>query len=968
MPKLRTQRRIDQPYSPFAGGGVSVSGGGAIATSILAGDGIDVNGQEVSVNVTVARTTRNLVAGDGLTGGGTLAADRTFAVGAGDGISVAADAVAVDATVVRTTRNLVAGAGLTGGGDLSANRTFDIATGDGISVAGDAVAVVAANLVSGDFGLEVVSNDFRVDLATNSGLAFATGLALGTPGAATATSANAVTTSTHTHAVTASADPGTAISLLKTASGGSFQFGSNLLHIDNATKNVGINFTPDGGAALKVVSVNNDDVTVNIKQKSGQTARLWKVESSTGQELIVLDSQGNLQSGNPGFVSGLLGWQISHIGNAEFNNAWIRGELHASIFVVDEFHSSGGTLVISPNGKLENNMTLHTTVGTTLPLDIRSTATVDTDLDVLTTSGTFSGTTLSGRWLTNYIDITDPSAGHALVFSVGDILRVKTLMGNGGIDLYDVWLRVNSYSDQTDYWRYYVSWIQGGAEGITIPAGAGLISYGQQGAGRILLTADQQYAPYMDVFTVGPDPWSGLAGSIIPRTRIGRLDGVGLPGVSGIEQYGMVSSTNLSDATAPYFIASNLQLALYRVDITLHDGVNPTVYLGNSGRVRFGRDVQADATTGFHFDPNTGDLLIGQAAGNYAKWTQATGVLSINGAINITGGVGYANLTDKPTDLAGINSGEGTKLTGIAAGATVGATWGSNVTGQPTNLAGINSSEGTKLTNIEAGATVGAAWGTNVTGRPTELTDGRVATALNSGGTLITRVLPGSNIGTPAGAGLYLGADKMGYYSGSAWRTYMDNTGKFYFAGTGGAAIAWDLTDLYGTDGSTVQWYARASTGKLYAGGGAAFLDSTGVNVLADTIADPYSFTAANAIKFVRSGGQVAGLAVGYYISGSATYGLKALATSPTSENVNMIVGALPLGVVYSPTAAGYARVEMSSPNSGLTTTKIYGYTIELHSTQPGADLSLNGGEVTVGTKLLFATGGKAFAVRTTAF
>lgn len=48
-------------------------------------------------------TTRTLTAGNGLTGGGDLSADRTFNVGAGDGISVAADAVAVDSTVVRTT-------------------------------------------------------------------------------------------------------------------------------------------------------------------------------------------------------------------------------------------------------------------------------------------------------------------------------------------------------------------------------------------------------------------------------------------------------------------------------------------------------------------------------------------------------------------------------------------------------------------------------------------------------------------------------------------------------------------------------------------------------------------------------------------------------------------------------------------------------------------------------------------------
>ena len=46
--------------------------------------------------------------------------------------------------------------------------------------------------------------------------------------------------------------------------------------------------------------------------------------------------------------------------------------------------------------------------------------------------------------------------------------------------------------------------------------------------------------------------------------------------------------------------------------------------------------------------------------------------------------------------------------------ATVGATWGTNIASQPTSLSGINSGEGTKLTGIETGATVGATSGTNL--------------------------------------------------------------------------------------------------------------------------------------------------------------------------------------------------------------------------------------------------------------
>jgi hypothetical protein len=50
-------------------------------------------------------------------------------------------------------------------------------------------------------------------------------------------------------------------------------------------------------------------------------------------------------------------------------------------------------------------------------------------------------------------------------------------------------------------------------------------------------------------------------------------------------------------------------------------------------------------------------------------------------------------------------------------------------------------------------------------------------------------------VGTPGASGLYIGSDKMGYYktgAGAGWKTYQDNTGKFYLVGTGVASMAWD--------------------------------------------------------------------------------------------------------------------------------------------------------------------------------
>ena len=109
-----------------------------------------------------AKATTEIVAGDGLTGGGTIAQSRTISVGAtDDSVVVGADGIKVDTqdnlTSTSTTkplsakqgkalqdnkadklRKVNAGAGLTGGGDLDADRTIDVVSAnDGITVNAD---------------------------------------------------------------------------------------------------------------------------------------------------------------------------------------------------------------------------------------------------------------------------------------------------------------------------------------------------------------------------------------------------------------------------------------------------------------------------------------------------------------------------------------------------------------------------------------------------------------------------------------------------------------------------------------------------------------------------------------------------------------------------------------------------------------------------------------------------------------
>jgi len=51
----------------------------------------------------------------------------------------------------------------------------------------------------------------------------------------------------------------------------------------------------------------------------------------------------------------------------------------------------------------------------------------------------------------------------------------------------------------------------------------------------------------------------------------------------------------------------------------------------------------------------------------------------------------------------------------------------------------------------------------------------------------------GKIVGTPSlsTSGLYLGSSYMGYYNGSAWKTYMANNGNFYLSGSGSHSLSW---------------------------------------------------------------------------------------------------------------------------------------------------------------------------------
>jgi len=135
------------------------------------GGGIDINWTDVDngtdadpYDLTFTINT-DVVAGDGLTGGGTLSASRTLAVGAGTGIDVAADAISVDVSDFMTngSNNRIVTATGADAMNAEANLTYD---GTSLDVTGTVYA-------SGNIGLD--STDFisftgntRMDITINN--------------------------------------------------------------------------------------------------------------------------------------------------------------------------------------------------------------------------------------------------------------------------------------------------------------------------------------------------------------------------------------------------------------------------------------------------------------------------------------------------------------------------------------------------------------------------------------------------------------------------------------------------------------------------------------------------------------------------------------------------------------------------------------------------------------------------------
>lgn len=196
----------------------------------------------------------------------------------------------------------------------------------------------------------------------------------------------------------------------------------------------------------------------------------WNIDSHRlYNNNISIDSEGTIQSTD--FASDLNGWSIDKYGNAEFNNAKIRGAIKSAVFEKDNISVVGGFQLIRP----------------------ATVVSIKND-----TVGSYD------------VYVEDNSE-----FAVSDIVRMKLVTDNGAED---VWAAVTAKGTDNDNGDYLTLSVSSGTWFVP-EAGQTIVNYGPSGSGGILMDGN---APKMDLYTHSGAPWNGLNCQV----RIGNLNGI----------------------------------------------------------------------------------------------------------------------------------------------------------------------------------------------------------------------------------------------------------------------------------------------------------------------------------------------------------------------------------------------------------------------------------------------------------
>ena len=551
-----------------------------------------------------------------------------------------------------------------------------------------------------------------------------------------------------------------------TNTAGTMELNSNSLKLLNTSGNVLSKFNQEG-----VYFYNS--LGSELARFAGDGARIGNI----------VITRNTIQSEN--FVSGALGagFQIKDSGDAEFNNVVVRGKISASVFEKDTISVIGGSLLVMDGDVLDVDMTA-------------------LDSSTLTLKG---DTTLS----------------------VNDVLRIKD-----GID--DEWMTVTAKSGNTYTVTRDRAGVYAANQNPAWKKGSTVVNFGETGQGGIYLTSSEANSPYMSIVTHAGSPWAALT----THLRIGNLNGflgyttelygIGIGTTNSYMKYdptnglqikgnititaGTIPPKTFYQVSAPTNPTDSINAGDYWVDTDASNQMyifqsNAWVAVGaaGSGITSFSQAAipVALAAGDLWLDTDDGNKLYRAAATGAdeikaGEWilmqdaSIATAQTTANNACTCAGGA------QTTANAACTCAGNAYTLAGTACTCALSKVFTFAQAAIPTALAAgdlwIDTDDSNKLYRAAAAGANEICAGEWILNR--DAAAGYAAVALDSSGRVVTSILPGCNVGTPAGAGLFLGADYMGYYSGSAWTAFINNAGCFTFCGNGSNYMSWNGTSL----------------------------------------------------------------------------------------------------------------------------------------------------------------------------
>lgn len=428
----------------------------------------------------------------------------------------------------------------------------------------------------------------------------------------------------------------------------------------------GVKFTADGiemwedGVRKVLIPVTGDPEFYGLLTAAAGHIGGWEIFPTYLQSSnIKLDSAGLLQTLD--FVSGYKGWKINQDGNAEFNNLRARGAIKTVVFEKDEISAVGGRTLIRPAGVVKDyDYTEFINAAANVYLE----ECWDKLNELLGASDTYVASVFA-----DYDEYVAAELAYynelcvAMGFNQFTCAIIEADYDDATKDAYltACWAQLMTLLDLTTatpaipsmtfaaYKTLENGYFDEVAEAIDNPP---LFEPFINDSDTAIETENTDQFKVGDIIRVKDgltnDYWgrvSAIAGDMLSITgeygepfaiTAGQtIVNYGIPGSGGI----------LLDGQAPL------------MDVYTHSG---KPWLGSDIKLRIG-NLNGWGT----INDNIYGIAIGQPDGEYLVYDSTSGRLRMNGSIEITEGSGYANLTDKPTSLADINSTEGNKLTAV---------------------------------------------------------------------------------------------------------------------------------------------------------------------------------------------------------------------------------------------------------------------------------------------------------------